>query len=286
MQASDQADAPPEENNMYIDNKLLAVALGSLLVGGGAVAAYNTIQSQPASPAQTAAASMVTAPASFAADASAQPAPLNLAAGPDVAFAPIIGVKPVTTSSTRYATVLDVDPVTRQVAQSQPRQVCEDVPVTQRLPERDGNVGGTVAGAVIGGLAGNQLGKNRSSDRRKIETAAGAVGGAFLGRYIDQRHVGGRVVQTTERQCRTVSDSVSRDKVIGYDVTFRNPDGSTGMKRMTSRPGSRLNLGKSNNTAGYDVTYEFNGEQKVVRMDQRPTVDRFRVVDGQVITKG
>lgn len=273
---------------MYIDNKLLAVALGSLLVGGGAVAAYNTIRSQPASPAQTAAASMVTAqPASFAAvDASVQPAPLNLAAGPDVAFAPIIGVKPVTTSSTRYATVLDVDPVTRQVAQSQPRQVCEDVPVTQRLPERDGNVGGTVAGAVIGGLAGNQLGKNRSSDRRKIETAAGAVGGAFLGRYIDQRHVGGRVVQTTERQCRTVSDSVSRDKVIGYDVTFRNPDGSTGMKRMTSRPGSRLSLGKSTSTAGYDVTYEFNGEQKVVRMDQRPTVDRFRVVDGQVITKG
>lgn len=272
---------------MYIDNKLLAVALGSLLVGGGAVAAYNTIQSQPASPAQAAAASMVTAqPAALAPDTTAQVAPLNLAAGPDIAFAPIVGVKPVTTSSTQYATVLDVDPVTRQVAQSQPRQVCENVPVTQHLPERDGNVGGTVAGAVIGGLAGNQLGKNKGGDRRKIETAAGAVGGAFLGRYIDQRHVGGRVVQTTERQCRTVSDTVNSSKVIGYDVTFRNPDGSTGMKRMTSRPGSRLNLGKSTSTAGYDVTYEFNGEQKVVRMDERPSVDRFRVVDGQVITKG
>ena len=37
---------------------------------------------------------------------------------------------------------------------------------------------------------------------------------------------------------------------------------------------------------GYDVTYEVNGEQKVVRMEDRPTVDRFRIVDGQVITKG
>ena len=87
---------------MYIDNKLLAVALGSLLVGGGAVAAYNTIQSQPASPAQAAAASMVTAqPAALAPDTTAQVAPLNLAAGPDIAFAPIGGVKPITTSSTQ-----------------------------------------------------------------------------------------------------------------------------------------------------------------------------------------
>lgn len=267
---------------MYIDNKILAVALGSLLVGGGAVAAYNSLQSAPA---PTATSGMIGAqPAMLTGEGDM--APLNLTAGSDMAFAPIVSVKPVTSKQARYATVLDVDPVSKTVAQQKPRQECRDVPVTQRMAERDGNVGGTVAGAVIGGLVGNQLGKDRSSDRRKIETVAGAVGGGFLGNRIDRRHVGGQVVQTTERQCHTVSDTVNSSKVIGYDVTFRNPDGSTGMKRMSSRPGSRISLGSASSTTGYDVTYKFDGEERVVRMDERPSVDRFRVVDGQVVTKG
>ena len=39
-------------------------------------------------------------------------------------------------------------------------------------------------------------------------------------------------------------------------------------------------------TTAYDVTYTMDGEERVVRMDERPSVDRFRVVDGEVITKG
>ena len=265
---------------MYVDSKILAVALGSLLVGGGAVAAYHTLQSEPA---RTGVESMVTAQPNTAGQTGPEVAPLNLAADPVVSYAPIVGVKEVKSSSAQYAQVLDVDPVTRSVAQSQPRQECRDVAVAQRLPERDGNVGGTVAGAVIGGLLGNQVG---GGDGRKVATAAGAVAGGFVGNSIDRRHVGGRVVQGTERQCHTVSDTVNRDKVIGYDVTFRNPDGSTGMKRMTSRPGSRISLGSATTTTAYDVTYTMDGEERVVRMDERPSVDRFRVVDGEVITKG
>lgn len=266
---------------MNIDNKLLAVALGSLLVGGGAVAAFNSIKSHD--PAPSPISHLVTA----APAASVQPEipALDLQQdAPSESYAMITSVKPVTRSSAQYASVLSVEPVNRTVASSKPRQECHEVPVTKRLPERDGNVGGTVAGAIIGGVVGNQLGKNRSSDRRKIETAAGAVGGAFLGRYIDQQHVGGRVVQTTERQCRIVSDVVNRNELVGYDVTFRNPDGTTGMKRMSQRPGSRIALGNKTVNAGYDVSYQLDGETRVVRMDQRPGVDRFKVVDGQVIT--
>lgn len=263
---------------MYIDNKVLAVALGSLLVGGGAVAAYQSLQSGPER-----AATDATIAAQPVSTTGAEVAPMNLAAGADDVFAPIVSVKPVTGKQARYASVLDVDPVTRNVAQQQPRQVCEDVPVTQRLPERDGNVGGTVAGVIIGGLVGNQIG---GGDGRKVATAAGAAAGGYIGNRVDRRHVGGQVVQTTERQCRTVTDTVNNSKVIGYDVTFRNPDGSTGMKRMSSRPGSRISLGSATTTTGYDVTYRFDGEERVVRMDERPSVDRFRVVDGQVITKG
>ena len=264
---------------MYIDNKILAVALGSLLVGGGAVAAYHSLQSGPAPVAGTATSAGPVAKTTGELDV----APLNLSAGPDVAFAPIVSVKPVTSKQARYATVLDVDPVSKTVAQQKPRQECHDVPVAQRLPERDGNVGGTVAGAIIGGLVGNQIG---GGDGRKVATAAGAAAGGYIGNRVDRRHVGGQVVQTTERQCRTVTDTVNSSRVIGYDVTFRNPDGSTGMKRMTSRPGSRISLGSTTTTTGYDVTYRFDGEERVVRMDQRPTVDRFRVVDGRVVTKG
>lgn len=264
---------------MYIDNKILAVALGSLLVGGGAVAAYNSLQSGPAAPV---ASGMVAAQPSLS-GTGAEIAPLNLAAGSDVAFAPIISVKPVTSKEARYAAVLDVDPVSKTVAQNKPRQECRDVPVAQRLPERDGNVGGTVAGAIIGGLVGNQIG---GGDGRKVATAAGAAAGGYIGNRVDRRHVGGQVVQTTQRQCHTVTDTVSSSQVIGYDVTFRNPDGSTGMKRMASKPGSRISLGSATTTTGYDVTYKLDGEERVVRMDERPTVDRFRVVDGQVVTKG
>ena len=264
---------------MYIDNKVIAVALGSLLVGGGAVAAYQSLQSGPARPADA----MIASRSGAMANGGAEIAPLELAAGSDIAFAPIVSVKPVIGKQARYATVLDVDPVNKTVTQQNPRQECRDVPVTQRLPERDGNVGGTVAGAIIGGLVGNQIG---GGDGRKVATAAGAAAGGYIGNRVDRRHVGGQVVQTTERQCRTVTDTVNSSRVIGYDVTFRNPDGSTGMKRMTSRPGSRISLGSTTTTTGYDVTYRFDGEERVVRMDQRPTVDRFRVVDGRVVTKG
>ncbi|RMH94874.1 glycine zipper 2TM domain-containing protein [Lysobacter pythonis] len=266
---------------MYIDNKLLSVALGSLLVGGGAVAAYHSL-SRPDAPAgqPTLARAGVPKP-----QPTPEVAPLELRTGPDVSYAPIVSVKPVTRSAPQYASVIGIDPVTRAGEQQRSREVCDDVPVTKRLPERDGNVGGTVAGAVIGGLVGNQLGKNKGGDRRKIETAAGAVGGAFLGRYIDQRHVGGQVVQATERQCRTVTESVPSNRVVGYDVTFRNPDGSTGMKRMDKRPGSRIALGSKSVTESYDVTYELDGRKRVVRMDRRPGVDRFKVVDGEVITR-
>ena len=264
---------------MYIDNKILAVALGSLLVGGGAVAAYHSLQAGPATPTAN---TMVAAQPDVA-EAGVEVAPLNLMAGAATAFAPIISVKPVTSKEARYATVLDVDPVSKTVAQQKPRQECRDVPVAQRLPERDGNVGGTVAGVIIGGLVGNQIG---GGDGRKVATAAGAAAGGYIGNRVDRRHVGGRVVQGAERQCHTVTDTVSSSKVIGYDVTFRNPDGSTGMKRMASKPGSRISLGSATTTTAYDVTYTLDGQERVVRMDQRPGVDRFRVVDGQVITKG
>jgi uncharacterized protein YcfJ len=152
--------------------------------------------------------------------------------------------------------------------------------VQERLPERDGNVGGTVAGAVIGGLIGNQVGDGNG---RKLATVAGAVGGGFAGREIDKRHVGGKVVNRTERQCRTVSSSATSSKTVAWNVTYREPDGHTGTLRTDSKPGKRITLGSEKKVIGYDVTYRYDGQERQLRMDKKPG-PRLPVVNGQIVT--
>jgi uncharacterized protein YcfJ len=196
-------------------------------------------------------------------------------------YAQVTRIDPITEQQELFATVIGSEAVRETTTSSSPRQVCEDVVVQERLPERDGNIGGTVAGAVIGGLVGNQIG---SGSGRKAATVAGAVGGGFAGREIDRRHVGGRVVERVDRQCRTVSDTSQSSRVVAYNVTYRNPDGTTGTMRTDSKPGDRIRLGTEDVTIAYDVTYRYDGLERTIRMDEQPG-DRLPVIDGQVVTQ-
>lgn len=198
---------------------------------------------------------------------------------PEFAFADVVSTTPVSRSVPLYAAVIGTSPVRETVSTDNPRQVCEEVVVQDRLPERDGNVGGTVAGAIIGGLVGNQVGDGNG---RKLATVAGAVGGGFAGREIDRRHVGGQVVNRTEQQCRTVTDTSTSTRTVAWDVTYREPDGSTGTLRTDSKPGKRIRLGERQETYAYDVTYRFEGEQRTVRLDRDPG-QRLPVIDGEVV---
>ena len=193
----------------------------------------------------------------------------------------MVSVNPITEKRDLFATVIGSEAVRETSTTTTPREVCEDVVVQERAPERDGNVGGTVAGAVIGGLVGNQVG---SGSGRKAATVAGAVGGGFAGREIDRRHVGGRVTQRGDRQCRTVQDSSQSSRVVGYNVTYRNPDGTTGTMRTDSKPGNEIALGSEDVTVGYDVTYRYDGQERTVRMNEKPG-ERLPVIDGQVMTQ-
>ena len=263
------------------NNSTLAIALASLLVGGVAVAAFQHGRTpQPeAAPAQAAVAPTPDPLASgdVRADDN-RVAPADARAD----YAEVLAVAPVTRKEKVYAQVIGTDPVNETSTVSTPHEVCNDVVVQERLPERDGNVGGTVAGAVIGGLVGNQVGKGNG---RKLATVAGAVGGGFAGREIDRRHVGGQVVNRTERQCHTETSTSQASRVVAYNVTYRNPDGTTGSMRMGSRPGSRILLGNESRTVGYDVTYRYEGAEHTVRMDHKPAGGRLPVVDGQVVTQ-
>lgn len=243
-------------------NNTLAIALAALLVGGVAVAAFQNSRDGSSLDSQ------LQAEGAIPSDGRLE-------------YAQVTRIDPITEQQELFATVIGSEAVRETTTSSSPRQVCEDVVVQERLPERDGNIGGTVAGAVIGGLVGNQIG---SGSGRKAATVAGAVGGGFAGREIDRRHVGGRVVERVDRQCRTVSDTSQSSRVVAYNVTYRNPDGTTGTMRTDSKPGDRIRLGTEDVTIAYDVTYRYDGLERTIRMDEQPG-DRLPVIDGQVVTQ-
>ena len=133
--------------------------------------------------------------------------------------------------------------------------------------------------AVIGGALGNQVG---GGNGRKLATVAGAVAGGYAGRRIDQRHVGGQVVANTRTECHTVSDSSQSSRVVAWNVTYRNPDGTTGSMRTGEQPGEQIRLGEGEEVVGYDVTYRHEDVERTVRMDEDPG-NRLPILDGKVV---
>lgn len=243
----------------------LAIALAALLVGGVAVAAFQNNDRND---------NAFFTDENSVGEQGAQRAGLE--------YAQVLEVAPVTESRERYATVIGTEPVRETSTTTVPREVCEDVVVAERMPERDGNVGGTVAGAVIGGLVGNQVG---GGNGRKLATVGGAVAGGMIGNRVDRNHVGGQVVNRTERRCHTANSTSSSSRTVAWNVTYRNPDGTTGSMRTDSKPGERIALGSEDVPVAYDVTYRYDGQEATVRLPERPTGDRLPVVDGQVVTQ-
>jgi uncharacterized protein YcfJ len=133
----------------------------------------------------------------------------------------------------KYARVVSVTPDTRTI--SEPREVCQDVEVTEQAPVRDKHqVAGTVIGGVIGGVIGNQIG---DGDGRKIAKVAGALGGAYAGNKVQERIQESRTVTKVEKKCEMVNDS--REIPNGYRVTYEWK-GATRTVHMDNDPGSRL----------------------------------------------
>ncbi|MFT4256779.1 MAG: glycine zipper 2TM domain-containing protein [Pseudoxanthomonas sp.] len=255
----------------------ILIAAGALLVGGVATAAFMSSRDS-APPAPVVAEQAAAGPALAVDDAATDD---QIEAGGGLQYADVLKVTPVTAKEQLYATVIGSEAVRETSSTTTPHEVCEDVVVEEQAPRKDPkNIGGTAAGAVIGGLLGHQVG---GGSGKKVATVAGAVGGALAGRKIQQSAADKRVVTRTERQCHTENSTSETSRVTGYNVTYRNPDGTTGTMRTDSKPGNRIALGKVDQVQGYDVTYRFNGEEKTIRMDEKPASDRLPVVDGQVV---
>ena len=132
-----------------------------------------------------------------------------------------------------FAEVLNVVEATETVRT--PREVCEDVAVTRPVPIKDEHkILGTVTGAVIGGVVGNQVGDGTG---KKLATLAGAAAGGYAGNKVQGDMQTKDTYTTTERRCRTVTDTSQR--VIGYDVTYRLGD-KEATERMDRRTGNRI----------------------------------------------
>jgi uncharacterized protein YcfJ len=119
-----------------------------------------------------------------------------------------------------------------------PQQVCHDEVVTQRAPVKDTHqIAGTAIGAVAGGLLGNQIGGGKG---RTLATVAGAVGGGYAGHEIQQNHQQNNTVSSVQKHCSTVN-SADADKVVAYDVSYEY-NGVTRTVRMDHDPGDRLQV--------------------------------------------
>jgi uncharacterized protein YcfJ len=264
-----------------LKNNTLAIALASLLVGGVAVAAFEHART-PSN--DVTAATPTPAATTPLANGDVQTGDTSVAPTADkVDYAQVVDVDPITAKEKLYAQVISTEPVRETSTVSTPHEVCNDVVVQDQAPRKDPhNIAGTATGAVVGGLVGNQVG---GGSGRKLATVAGAIGGAFAGRAIQQRHADNNVVSHTEHQCHTESSTSQSSRVVAYNVTYRNPDGTTGTRRMESKPGSRLPLGSDTKTVGYDVTYRYDGAEHTIRMAHKPASDRLPVIDGKVVTE-
>src|SRR5688572_11723826 len=190
-------------------------------------------------------------------------------------YAEVVSSTPITEKEPIYGDVLQADAVTQTVTGS--REVCEDVAVERRQPERFGNKDGAVIGALVGGLVGSQVG---GGSGKKVATVAGAVGGGFAGREIDRRHVGGQRYTATERQCRTVSEP--REETIGYDVRYTR-DGETLTTRVDEKPGAQILLGERDRIVGYEVQWKYEDQTGTVILDEKPG-DRLPMENGTIAT--
>ncbi len=177
-------------------------------------------------------------------------------------YAEVVSADPITVKEPVFAKVLAATPITETVEGS--RQVCNDRVVERRAPERFGNKDGAVVGALVGGLLGSQVG---GGNGKKLATVAGAVGGGFAGREIDERHVGGRRYSETVRDCQTVS--TPKTKTVGYDVQYAM-DGQVGSMRMDKKPGEEVQLGERDKTIGYDVTWKYEEQTGTLKMTDKP----------------
>ncbi len=143
-------------------------------------------------------------------------------------------------SSYDYARVVEVEPITKQIRVSNPRQECWEEQVAHREFRGHRSATPTLLGSVIGGAIGNELGHHKDAKR------AGVVVGALLGGSIG-RDIGRRVNRpadtyyTSQEVCKTYQDYHDEERIVGYQVFYRYK-GETYSTETRQHPGDRIKV--------------------------------------------
>ncbi|MDP1696441.1 MAG: glycine zipper 2TM domain-containing protein [Xanthomonadaceae bacterium] len=181
-------------------------------------------------------------------------------------YADIVKVDEITKTINVKGEVLDATPITE--SRSGPREVCEDKVVEYQVQPKDPNkIAGTAIGAVAGGLLGNQIGGGTGKTIATVAgVAGGAYAGRKI--QENQQEANARTESRVERSCQTITETrdevvgyevtyvvdgetttqrfnkkpgatVSLGKkpvVVAYDVTYRYKD-QVNTLRMKNDPG-------------------------------------------------
>ena len=138
-----------------------------------------------------------------------------------------------------YARVVNVEPIVRRVAVETPERRCWDEQV-QRHYGGGGNNSITplILGGILGGVVGNQFGGGSGQD---LLTVGGAILGASVGYDTSKRQGGGGYRTETETRCEVSYREHHEEYVDGYRVTYVY-NGQTYVRRMQYAPGHRIKI--------------------------------------------
>ncbi len=139
-----------------------------------------------------------------------------------------------------YATVLSVEPISKEFYVSKPEQQCyqRQVSVATGRPNSTTN---RLLGTFIGAAIGNAVGHKKSNKR--IGAFAGALlGGAIADDISRESYRNNRQYsQQWVTQCDTVSVEYRQTRIIGYRVSYLF-NGETYTTRLKRDPGNSLRI--------------------------------------------
>lgn len=139
-----------------------------------------------------------------------------------------------------FARVVSVEPITKRVRISTPRQECWQEQVSHYEPAKQRSSTPTIVGAVIGGLIGNELGHH--NDAKKAGILVGSVLGGSIGRDIGRKNSDpGHHYYTTEERCQTYQDYHEEERITGYHVGYKY-HGNIYHTQTTRHPGDRIKV--------------------------------------------
>jgi len=140
-----------------------------------------------------------------------------------------------------YAAVVESRPIIQTVKISTPQEQCwEEEQIIDRYYSPFGSNTMVLLGTIIGGALGNAVG--HSNTNKKVGTVVGAVLGHSIGRDIMRTQQGPyrSDVELIER-CETVFQQHEEERIVGYQVTY-NYNGQDYTVRMDSDPGAQIQV--------------------------------------------